>query len=419
MFSIVALLLAWPALADASSAQAPAADPVRDERAQAAEERRILSLNDGRKLRALARSREGAWEVRDGNVWLVLPEGLVRGVESEREVLARMRELSARVKPDDLAGKCALADWMVQQGLLAEALAALDQILLADPEHASARALIARGAIQVALPRASAEAAGSTREDIDALLRFGAQSRPAVRELVAARLAEQGQPELLREELLRALKSGVVTRRSFALLALRRVLPGSGLRELLACAAFDPSEDVRAAAALGLRQCESAARVVPLVRLLAGDDAATRMHAVEALGAIGDLAALQPLLVHLERLTSPSSASGSGSGGLAPRSHIFVGNHVAYLRDFDVQIAQGASIADPIPDVVTEATQLDVRVTGIGVESITPAAEKRALCRALARLSGEKTSDDPERWFAWWKQRAEAAQRASAGTPPR
>ncbi len=412
MFASLVLSLVWPCLPTTALAQAPATDPARSERALAAEERRILSLSDGRKVRAVARHRADAWEVRDGNLWLVLPEGLVQGVESEREVLARLHELSARVPPDDLARKCALAEWMVQQGLLAEALTALDQILQADPEQAAARALIARAAIPVAFPHAAEDSTLAPRERIDALLRFGAQSRPAVRELVAARLTTLDEPALVQEALERDSHSGVLTRRDFAVFALRRLCPGRCVRELLACATFDPSPDVRAEAALGLRLVDSPRRVVPLVHVLAGDDPAARMHAVEALGGIGDLAALEPLLMHLARM-----APASGSGGGAPRSHIFVGNQVTYLRDFDVQIAQGSSIADPIPDVVSEGTQFDVRVVGIGVESVTPAAERRAICRALARLSGEKLPEDPERWFAWWKQRSEAAQRAGEKTP--
>jgi hypothetical protein len=391
-------------------AQAPAGDPTHAERALAAEERRILSLSDGRKVRAVARHRADAWEVRDGNLWLVLPDGLVVGNESEREVLGRMRELAERVPPGDLARKCALADWMVQQGLLVEALNTLDQILQADPEQAAARALNARAEIPGAFPRAAEDPALAPKEHIDALVRFGAQSRPAVRELVAARLAALGETALLQEALAHDSHSGVLTRRSFAVFALRRLCPGRCASELLACAAFDPSADVRNEAALGLRLVESPRRVVPLVHVLAREEPSARIHAVEALGAIGDQAALEPLLMHLARMTPvSSSSSASGSGGGAPRSHIFVGNQVGYLRDFDVQIAQGSSIADPIPDVVGEGTQLDVRVVGIGVESVTPAAERRAICRALARISGEKLPEDPERWFAWWKQRSEAA----------
>lgn len=385
--------------------QPPGPERGREERSQAVEERRILTLADGRKLRAIARARGEGWEVRDGNVWLVLPAGLVQGVESEREVLARLHELSARVPPEDLNRRCALAEWMLQQGLLAEALSALDQLLGADPEHAGARALIARSAIPVAYPHNAEDADLAPRERIDTLLRFGAQSRPALRELVVAKLDALHEPGILREALVRETQSGVVTRREFGLLGLRRSFPGAAVRELLACATYDPSADVRAESALGLRLVDARSRLVPLVHVLARDEPAARMHAAEALGMIGDAAALEPLVMHLARLVPPQTAS---SGG-APRSHIFVGNQVGYLRDFDVQIAQGASIADPVPDIASEGTQLDVKVVGIGVESATPAAERRTVCRALARISGEKPSEDPERWFAWWKQHNEGA----------
>jgi type II secretory pathway component GspD/PulD (secretin) len=43
------------------------------------------------------------------------------------------------------------------------------------------------------------------------------------------------------------------------------------------------------------------------------------------------------------------------------RANIAVLNQVAYVKDFDVEIAQGASIADPIIDVVQDGVVLDVR----------------------------------------------------------
>jgi type II secretory pathway component GspD/PulD (secretin) len=43
------------------------------------------------------------------------------------------------------------------------------------------------------------------------------------------------------------------------------------------------------------------------------------------------------------------------------RANIAVMNQVAYVKDFDVQIAQAASIADPIIDVVQDGVVLDVR----------------------------------------------------------
>ena len=43
------------------------------------------------------------------------------------------------------------------------------------------------------------------------------------------------------------------------------------------------------------------------------------------------------------------------------RANITVLNQVAYVQDFDVEIAQGASIADPIIDVIQDGVILDVR----------------------------------------------------------
>ena len=82
-----------------------------------------------------------------------------------------------------------------------------------------------------------------------------------------------------------------------------------------------------------------------------------------------------------------------------------------------MQIAQGSSIADPIVGAVAEATQLDVRVVGIGTETVTLAAERRTICRSLAKLTGEKPSEDPERWFAWWKSRTQGSDAARTPLP--
>ncbi|HYC78120.1 MAG TPA: hypothetical protein VEI02_10885 [Planctomycetota bacterium] len=45
------------------------------------------------------------------------------------------------------------------------------------------------------------------------------------------------------------------------------------------------------------------------------------------------------------------------------RAHLQVINHIAYVKDFDVEIAQAAVIADPVVDVIKEGVILDVRPT--------------------------------------------------------
>jgi hypothetical protein len=100
--------------------------------------------------------------------------------------------------------------------------------------------------------------------------------------------------------------------------------------------------------------------------------------------------------------------SGSGHPG-GTRGHIRVGNQVAYVQDFNVEIAQAASIADPIVGVVEDATQLDVRVGG--VSSVRVEVERDAYCAALARLSGQKPHNDAKAWLAWWERERTTAEK--------
>src|SRR5262245_9361831 len=83
-----ALLLLWicPGLPLQRAGAQPGSEPARADRAREPEERRILTLVDGRKLRGVTRLCADGWELRDGSVWLVLPEGLVASAASEREL---------------------------------------------------------------------------------------------------------------------------------------------------------------------------------------------------------------------------------------------------------------------------------------------------------------------------------------------
>ena len=58
----------------------------------------------------------------------------------------------------------------------------------------------------------------------------------------------------------------------------------------------------------------------------------------------------------IETVTSPTITVNNGS-----RANVTVLNQVAYVQDFDVQIAQAASIADPIIKVIQDGVILDVR----------------------------------------------------------
>ena len=91
-----------------------------------------------------------------------------------------------------------------------------------------------------------------------------------------------------------------------------------------------------------------------------------------------------------------------GGGGRAPAANIFVGSQMAFVQDFDVEVANGAAVADPQVNVLTEGSVLDVRVQGISVHSTR--VECQRLRGALGRLTGARPGDTNTAWLDWWQQ---------------
>ena len=120
-----------------------------------------------------------------------------------------------------------------------------------------------------------------------------------------------------------------------------------------------------------------------------------RERTAEALGTIGHEAAVA-LLVQ----AGPHAAAGlrraAGDAG-ASRGHIAFLNQQAYIRDFDVEVAQASFIADPQIDVLQSGTVLDVTV--IGVTEIRKIVY--AYRGALKLLTRHDPGPDPRAWSKW------------------
>jgi hypothetical protein len=108
-----------------------------------------------------------------------------------------------------------------------------------------------------------------------------------------------------------------------------------------------------------------------------------RANSAEALGIAGFPAALPALKARLAKASSKVKGSSTSA---PPRSHIFVGKQTAYVQDFDVEVAQGAAVADPAVNVLTQGSVLDVRVLAISSKGMTSKRELRALHAAIAKL---------------------------------
>jgi len=372
-------------------AQAPAQAPAQEAEETAPDRKRILHLADGTVLRGRTRLSGDVWEVRRAGEWKPLAAERVTRVVDERRILEQARDLERGLDDADTVRRVALADWMVGQGLVEEALTQLDRVLRAEPGQADAVRLLSSP------PRGLQVFRG--RDDADELMREAAGATPALRELALARLAELEDPAVLHERYREALLSHSYRLRALAAQGLGRQFPGEEVRGLLGRSVLDGSEDVRREAAVALGEANEPAVILPLLRAMGSEYEAVRSNAIEALGNAGYPAAVEPLMTRLSTVVTSPQSSGAYQ---PPRSNIFVGRQIAYVQDFDVEVAQFAAIADPQINVLTEGSVLDVRVIGVTEQSV--AVESRAIRTSLAQLTGEHPGNHARSWLEWWEQ---------------
>ena len=363
----------------------------------------VLHLDGGTVLRAKAREKDGAWEVLAGGEWKLLPAGLVQRVRSERELLDQASDLQRGLPRGDLVRRVAFADWLVSEGLYNEAMLQLDRVLERDPDQPAALALLARADLPLSLPPVPDAEGG-----MEPFLAAAARMTAAGRETAVQRLAEAPRITGLRAVLGRELVSRSPSRRSFATLALRRMFAGSEVEGLLGRAVLDASADVREGAALALKAAANPLVIEPALRAVGSKNVEVRKNAIEALGRMDYREAVEPLFNHLVSLQSGSAGAG------APRVHIFNGRQRSYVQDFDVEVAQNASIADPIINVLVEGSVLDVAV--IGVTEYHVAGERAAVRGALSRLTGANPGETTTAWLRWWEEHGDEW-RASPTSP--
>ncbi len=368
------------------------ASPVRSqEPAQAPKEANyVLQLANGQSLRTRARELEGRWEIRRDGDWIALPAELVERATPEADLLRESRRLE-RAAGNDLALRVAHADWCMREGLVTEGLEELDRVLARDPDQKDARSLLERTDPPIALPEVGSDSGADRLRDFIAQ---ASNAGPAAREVALQRLARASDATEIRSELTRSLIHRSPRIRSFGASAMRRLLPGQEVEALLGLAVLDASEDVRTEAARALRDVGDPAVIAPVVRALGSKTPEVRRNAIAALAQMNYPAAVEPLYARLVAL------QGGGASGGAPRSNVFIGRQFAYVQDYDVEVAQGQSIADPIINVGIEGASLEAAVTG--VHEYVVQTERAALRSALGRLTGAEPGKTTQAWMRWW-----------------
>ena len=230
----------------------------------------------------------------------------------------------------------------------------------------------------------------------------GAGRSAAIEELL---VREANADQDLRSE---ARRNGTPRQRIAALAALQRRQLAGNDRFVLRTAILDGSEQVREAAVTMSRPTIELDDLEYMAAGLMHGNPKVRVRTADALGNLGRPEAVQWLV-----LAGPRAGAGlaAGAGG-GERAHIAILQQQAYIRDFDVEVAQAAFIADPKVDTLQSGAVLDVTVAGtFEVRTIV-----RTYRQAIQRLAKTDPGEDPRTWAAWW---ASAQPATPAPTTPK
>jgi hypothetical protein len=134
-----------------------------------------------------------------------------------------------------------------------------------------------------------------------------------------------------------------------------------------------------------------------------------RVRTAEAFGGLADAEAIRLLV-----LAGPNAGKALAAADQGVRAHVAFLQQQAYIRDFDVEVAQASFIADPKVDVLQSGTVLDVTVHGVIEQTVRIT---RAYRSALQGLAGSDPGPDPRAW-ATWLMRQQQEQPAPTTQPP-
>jgi hypothetical protein len=249
---------------------------------------------------------------------------------------------------------------------------------------------------------------GDTATRVQQLLQRAARERQAsVRAAVEELLVREANAD--KDLRLAARRDPSPERRMIALDALLRRETAGNDRFAWRTAILDAAPAVREHAARRSRACANQTR--PIVDYLAPGlmhpNPEVRVRTAEAFANLGDVAAVKLLVMAGPNASKALAAADEGVRGYAA----FV-TQQAYIRDFDVEVAQASFIADPQIATLQSGTVLDVTVHGV-VEEVRIV---RVYRQSLQRLAGADPGPNPRDWAAWLARTQEQQPSAPAPT---
>lgn len=356
-----------------------------------------LKLKDGRTLvgKVTAQGDRLSIATRDGTV--VIDADEVASRRTDAELRAELRRL-AKISGDSARHEVELAKTAFAFGLTNQMWKHLDRFF----EKVEPTERTATRRCQELLARLGPELLSdsmrekSTRDRVRGMLRMAhRQTSQAKRSaLVELLVHEPDADETLRTA---AQNEGNPEQRLFALEALARRPDERNQMSLCRAIVVDKEREIREATAALVRDHGDPVDVIE--RIAPGflhDNPAIRGRTAQALEYLAHpegakyLVAAGPV-ANLRRV---------GGGQIGVRAHMFQRTQRSYIRDFEVEIAQAAAVANPVIGTVDDGVVLDVRVGGVFGDH---SAVLKAYRKALQRIVGEDPGPDPRHWRAWWE----------------
>jgi hypothetical protein len=350
---------------------------------------------------------------------LVLLAGLFGAVIAGEAEEKTYDQRAAALRVDDADGHYRLALWCEQNDLKAYALRQYRMVVTIEPDHRAARralgyerirgrwvkgeeAMRAKGFVEhegvwvtpeeyklLAKDEIRVKRAREARRIGDEALKQAWSKDPAVRSRAMATIERIDQEFRLRP-LAIAARINRPDVRMRAVKGLGALNDADALPPLYKRSIFDADETIRGAAVDAIRQTEAEGKIGPFVRALNSAFAPVRLHAVKALGALGDAAAVGPLIARYQ------IAGGSGQSVYFSQT-----NNIAFVQDFDVEVAQTAFIADPVIGVIQDGFVLNFRA--LATSGYVDVYEKVAINEALHKLTGQERESARD-WAKWYRE---------------
>ncbi len=398
----------------------------------------VVTTKDGLVLEgAVTRAKDGAVSIATpaGEVRLAAADvvSVVAG-EGPRAAAERVR---AALRKDDAAGHFRLALACDAQGLPDLAQEEYAAVLAIEPDHPAARRALGYEkvgdrwlTVTEARRKNGLVLYGGKwllAAEVDLLAR--GKKRVAVKDapLVKAMMTAATKPELRPSAEARITRANAVDRveaarvllvhhdptiRRWACHELEKLGDESALRTLIAVSCRDAHPSVRDAAVRAAAAFGNDDIAIPLVRALGSENLSIVANAGRALGVLGDVRAVGYLV---KRIESHGSSPGAWFGHETQQ---------AYIRDFDVEVAQTSFIADPIIGTIQEGVVSDVKILDASLERTIVEPILIGSFNRLAHANA-KNVDDVKAWakanegrFPDFTSKPMAARTAPPPAPP-